>query len=117
MGKSEKYPAPEELRNMIKKEMEKQEIGVRQLAKKANISAGFLSYILNGTRNVSEESIISIAKALNLNPSDLLIEAGFLPSKDEEVKKLYRATMALNPEQRKKILSDINNLLKRKDHE
>ena len=59
------------------------DLSVRQLAKRAGVSAGQLSRIENGqVRKPSHEILVALARALNHNPLPLLILAGHM-SDDE----------------------------------
>lgn len=56
-------------------------LGLRELAKKANISAAFLSKIESGKEKPpAEEKLHALAKALNYDSDVLMAEAGRLPA-------------------------------------
>ena len=63
----------EELGNRIKKERIRQGITQEQLAEKADISTNFMSLIENG-KNMSVQTLISIAEALNVSVDYLMYD-------------------------------------------
>ena len=77
MTTQKKTPAPEGFRTLLRSAIEKQGITIRQLAKLTNISAAFISRLLNGERGAPTNEVIDrLEKALNLEPRQLLYEAG-----------------------------------------
>ncbi len=115
MSHDHKYPAPIAFRDRVKAEMEKQNVSVRGLAKEAGISPGFLSYILNGKRKPLEENIVSIAKALNIDAEDLLLDAGYATPKNDDVKLLFRTANKMTPEQIEEIKTFMLNMIEEEE--
>jgi transcriptional regulator with XRE-family HTH domain len=54
---------------------EERDLTQQQLAKKAGVAPTFLSDVERGTRNPSWSTILSIAKALKVKPSELVARA------------------------------------------
>ncbi len=73
-------------------------ISINQLSKKVGINQGYLSRVLKGERNItSNETILKIAKELNINPpEELLIELGRLPKGKKELVDLAILANRLN---------------------
>lgn len=95
---------PEGFRTMIRAEMDKQKLSFRELAKDANISASGLLRIIRGEYLPSNESILDIAKALKIDPPEvLLVEAGRVPRHKGNVNQLFKAISSLNSEELKKV--------------
>lgn len=57
--------------NNIRKALEIKGITSNELAKKINVSATYISYLLNNKRNASVETLEKIAKVLGCKVSDL----------------------------------------------
>lgn len=70
----------------IRELREKHDISLRELARKINVSAAFLSDIELGRRNPSEEVLKKLAKYLNITVSELSTYDSRLPV--EEMKRL-----------------------------
>lgn len=64
-------------------ELEKRNWSQSDLVKKAGISRGTLSNIINGTRGVGEKSLIAIARAFSISPITVFRRAGLLPEGPE----------------------------------
>lgn len=56
----------------IKKIRESKEITQEQLALNAGLNRAYIGYIERGERNPSTDTIVKIAKALQVSPKDLL---------------------------------------------
>jgi transcriptional regulator with XRE-family HTH domain len=64
----------------IKSAMKQEGLSLRALSRETGIDVSFLSKILRGDRNPPPNSyIIKIAKVLNLNPDQLIFDAGRIP--------------------------------------
>jgi transcriptional regulator with XRE-family HTH domain len=73
------YP---EFTKAIKRAMKAKDISLRALSRETGIDLSFLSRILSGDRNPPPNSyIIKIAKVLDLNPDQLIIDAGRIPKR------------------------------------
>jgi transcriptional regulator with XRE-family HTH domain len=71
-----------EFRKAIKKAMKKKDLSLRALSRETGIDLSFLSRILSGDRKPPPNSyIIKIAKALDLNPEQLIVYAGRIPKR------------------------------------
>jgi transcriptional regulator with XRE-family HTH domain len=66
----------------IKKAMKTKGLSLRALSRETGIDLSFLSRILSGDRNPPPNSyIIKIAKLLDLNPDQLIFDAGRIPKR------------------------------------
>jgi transcriptional regulator with XRE-family HTH domain len=66
----------------IKKAMKGKDISLRALSRQTGIDLSFLSRILSGDRNPPPNSyIVKIAKVLDLNPDQLIVDAGRIPKR------------------------------------
>jgi transcriptional regulator with XRE-family HTH domain len=63
--------------------LREKEISQSELARRAHISKGTVSNLINGTSGIGEDSLIAIAKALNLPPEILFEKAGKFRPKPE----------------------------------
>ena len=66
----------------LQDQIEKKGWRPRDLAKRARISDAAISRILRGERKADPESLISIARALNIYPVTIFRKAGLLPEAD-----------------------------------
>lgn len=64
---------------------ELKEAGISQaeLARRAGLSKGTVSNLINGTKGVGQDSLKAIARALRLSPEVVFRAAGVLPPKSE----------------------------------
>jgi transcriptional regulator with XRE-family HTH domain len=99
-------------------ELNKQGWSQNELAKRAGISHGTVSNIINGNKGVGQDSLIAIARALKL-PADLVFrKAGLLPPAvdiDEAAEALLHKIMNLPPEKRKQVIDFLNFLETQQD--
>ncbi|WP_068773733.1 helix-turn-helix domain-containing protein [Paenibacillus sp. FJAT-26967] len=59
---------------------------IRELADRSGVSAGYISQLENGNRNVpSPEVLMKLSEGLNIPYADLMTIAGYLESPDAEV--------------------------------
>jgi transcriptional regulator with XRE-family HTH domain len=73
------YP---KFKNAIKKAIKTKGLSLRALSRETGIDLGFLSRILSGQRNPPSNSyIIKIANILDLNPDQLIVDAGRIPKR------------------------------------
>lgn len=63
--------------------LQEKNISQSELARRAHISKGTVSNLINGTSGIGEDSLISIAEALNLPPELLFEKAGKFRTKSE----------------------------------
>ncbi len=81
-------------------------ISLRELARRAQLTEGFLSQLERGKRLPSFDTIIKLSEVLGVNPSTLL-EEGL-----NEVDLIFKAASNLSPEGKKAVASFIEFLLK-----
>ena len=69
--------------------MERRGLGLRELCRKVYLDASFLSKVLSGKRNppVEEDVLRRLAVALDVNPVELFVAAGRLPSEWKAIMK------------------------------
>jgi transcriptional regulator with XRE-family HTH domain len=82
MAESKTTKAPERFIRLLKKAMGEhpEKLSLRQVAKRADISAAYLSLLLNGERNVpSNEAISQLERVLNI-PDGELFKAAARPN-------------------------------------
>jgi transcriptional regulator with XRE-family HTH domain len=70
----------------LKKIREEKELSIRQLAKLSGISHDFLARAERLEKTLSQNSLIKVSKALGLDPEEVLIAYGHLPSYTEEAR-------------------------------
>lgn len=66
------------------RELKKRELSQSDLSKISGLSRGTLSNLINGTRGIGPDSLLAIAKALKLPPTQVFEAAGILPPKAGE---------------------------------
>lgn len=64
-------------------ELQRQNMSQSDLARAANLGRGTISNIMSGTRNVGQDTLVKIARALRLPPELLFEKAGVLPPKTD----------------------------------
>ena len=110
--------APDDFISLLWERMKSRGISLNQLAYRAKVSPAFLSRILNRERGLpSDETILRIARELDLQPAErLLIAAGRIP---EELKptlsrpqmpELLRATGSLSETDLQQVLKTVQAL-------
>ena len=79
------YPVPEAFKSMIREAMEKQGMSLRDVGAKAKVSAsGFHRFLLGERKLPTNDVLIKIAKALEIDPPQkLLYAANRFPSQGE----------------------------------
>lgn len=124
MAPQKPTPAPEGFRSLLKTAMAKQGLNNRQLGKLTNISPAFISRLLNGERGAPTNEVIDrLEKALNLEPRQLLYEAGRVDRAVQTVLKkpgaplLMRTLAPLSPEDIIKVQRLADTLAKRQQPE
>lgn len=63
------------LKNRITEIRKAKKIGLEELAEKAGLSAGYVSLMASGGRNISLKNLAKLAKALDCEPQDLISNA------------------------------------------
>lgn len=63
-------------------ELENRNWSQSDLSKRSGLSRGTISNLINGTRGVGADSLLTIAKALNLPPEQIFEAANILPKKN-----------------------------------
>lgn len=86
------------------------QLSLRQIATSADMDPSFLSRIVAGERNPPSDEIIErLAGALELPPTELLLEAGRLPNLPEGTRnalpEFFRLTRNLNPDEIRGLLA------------
>ncbi len=105
MSPRPKEESPSGFIKRIKKEMRGKGISLRTLAAEAGMDPATLSRILSGKQGIpTDEAIIELAKALELDPSELLSEAGRISQDRHDMKLLLRTSSKLTPDEVKKVL-------------
>lgn len=92
----------------LNKQMDKRVWKQADLVRAAKINSGLLSMILSGQRRVGVETARSIAAALELPETEVLIQAGLMSRPagwNAEVEELAEMFAALNPDEREEILA------------
>lgn len=105
MSPRPKEESPSGFIKRIKKEMRGKGISLRTLAAEAGMDPATLSRILSGKQGIpTDEAIIELAKALELDQSELLSEAGRISQDRHDMKLLLRTSSKLTPDEVKKVL-------------
>ena len=67
---------------LVVEAMSRRGLGLRELCRQANLDPSFMSKVLSGKRNppVEEDVLRRLAVALDVNPVELFVAAGRLPS-------------------------------------
>ncbi|GFP33597.1 hypothetical protein HKBW3S42_01934 [Candidatus Hakubella thermalkaliphila] len=81
-------------------------ISLRALARRAQLTEGFLSQLERGTRLPSFDTIMKLSEVLGVHPSTLL-EEGL-----DEIDLIFKAASNLSPKSKKAVASFIEFLLK-----
>ena len=87
---------------------------LRELARRAEISAGTLSEILNEKRGIGPEYCIGLARAFRVPPEEVFRRADLLPPRDPVVEDEERALYLyrrLVPERRRDMVAIMETLL------
>ncbi len=92
------YKLRMEINLRIRQLRQERHLTLEQLAAKAGMSAGQLSQLERGTRNLNNPTIERLARALGVKPSDLIAEEPL-----SEVERLSRAMAQLSPEDRARV--------------
>lgn len=99
--------------NAVRKGMERKSISFRDLADKVGVTAGYLCHVLNGKRNPpSPDVIVEIAKALDIDPKELLTYAGVVPEYDRRVARIFRKISKLSEKELKEVNSRVDEIIK-----
>ncbi|CAI3194832.1 helix-turn-helix transcriptional regulator [Clostridium neonatale] len=82
---------------------------LKELSEKTNLSISFISDIENKRRNPSIDNLKLLANALNVSVSDLLDEKLYTPkankfNDDDDLRRIERARNKMNPEQKEKMM-------------
>jgi len=89
-----------------------------ELARRSGVSQPQISRILNGDRGIGEESLIAIARALQVPPEEAFRAAGLLPQKaaDDPLAEEARYIVAnLSPEKRRMAIGYLRFLAQEED--
>lgn len=100
----------------LEEELRRQEISASELARRARISKGIVSRILNRERFPSSDTLISIARGLRIDRITVFRAAGLLPPEQEEDPLLDRANYLLSqlpPEKQEEMIDYLEMLYDR----
>ena len=114
MGRKTRKPqVPEEFIRLVREEMAKQGLSLRELGERADLSPSFLSRILSGSRNLpSGAELLRIAKALGIEkPRVLFAEAG---RAHPEMIPLLRAASRLSKKELEEFTRDVEALIRKR---
>ena len=107
--------APQGFRSLILSQMKVKDIKLKELSLKTKLSISYLSRLLAGGRGVpTDEKIIKIAEALDIQPPDLLlVEAGRVDEKTREalLKPLFKAAGDLSPSEMDKVYKSMQAII------
>lgn len=98
----------------LKLELQARNWSMSELARRSKLSHATVSNIVNGKRGISDLSLRSIAKALNMPPEQIYRIGGILPKArdaSEEEEELLFLYNQLNDKDRQTILDMMNFLL------
>ena len=102
----------------VRSTMDTKGLSLRQVALKAQISPSFFSRILSGKRGLpSDDVLINIAHAIDVEPDKLLVDCGIIPEtlapalRNPQVPELLRAWGELKEEDRKNLMKSVQRAL------
>ena len=100
--------------------IEAKDITLKELSKKADISASYLTHLLKGQVNIpSDKKLLQIAEALDITPKELiLIESGRVPDNMPELIDVLRGIGLMGKKDRQgfiKGLGALNKLINKED--
>ena len=91
--------------SFLREKMREKGIGLRELSRNSKISPSYLSRFMSFNANVpSNDKLVSIAEALGIDPSVILLEAGRTPVNDAKTFELIRSFGELDDEDKQDIL-------------
>ena len=104
----------------IKRQAQELGLSLRQIAEIVEMDPSFLSRIVAGTRNPPNDELIEhLAKALQMPPEELLVEAGRIPELPEGTRKalpdFFRASKDLSESQIRTVLTVLETLAQTKE--
>ncbi|MCS6902713.1 MAG: helix-turn-helix domain-containing protein [Candidatus Bipolaricaulota bacterium] len=110
----------QELGRLLREHRERAHLTRAQLARRARISASFVTYLEQGLRRPSATMITRIAQALGLRPDqqrELLQSAGYASSEEiaqaSGIQGILGEIAALSPPEREELIAEIHRLLGR----
>jgi len=102
-----------EFSEWLREEMQKQGLGVRELARMANVSPAGISKVLNQYRGAGPELCQGLARALKLPQEEVLQRAGILTRPSTSLKLFGQLTTA----QRAVILDQMRDMVAKNEYQ
>jgi transcriptional regulator with XRE-family HTH domain len=101
----------------LNEELQKRDWSYNELARRAGLSSGGISLVMNEARKPGPELCLAIARALNKDPVTVFRLAGLLPPEpdgDPDAKQALHLFRQLSPTQKEMLLTQMEALARRK---
>jgi len=100
---------------VVKQEMLKKGLSLRQMAGECGISPGYLSLVLNEKRVPPQPEIIDkMTRVLGLAPPILHLLAGYVPQKDRRWDGLFKRLRTMSDDEVDRLIEYIDSMKKRR---
>ena len=101
----------------LESKMTEKGLSLRELGRRADIAASYLSHLKSFKNNIpSNEKLYKIAEVLEIDPSEILIEAGRAPEDDLDMLIMMRAFGKIEDQKtRESVLNIIKEIAKTED--